>query len=203
MFHVERFDCVGAVQFPGMEAESVTERLSPFNAGHVESILRAKGWLTAANTPELEDWMCAAADWLGMQAASRSENTDAQRERFSSLLALVFCYDAAELLESRENQAAMAREGARDTIREMANRVLQGGDIDSSRLRGIIEELKQTFGSQGRRIFHPLRLALAGSTGEGELDCVILLLDSAAKLHFAVPVKGTRQRMLEFCAAMR
>jgi hypothetical protein len=30
---------------------------------------------------------------------------------------------------------------------------------------------------------------------------VILLLDSAAKLSFAVPVKATRQRMLEFCAA--
>lgn len=186
-----------------MEAESVTERLSPFNISDVESILRAKGWLAAANTPELEDWMRDAADWLGMQAASHSENSEAQRDRFSSLLALVFCYDAAKLLESRENQATMAREGARETVRELANRVLQGGDIDSSRLREIIDELKQTFGSQGRRIFHPLRLALAGSTGEGDLDRVILLLDSAAKLPFAVPVKGTRQRMLEFCAALR
>ena len=186
-----------------MEAESVTERLSPFHARDVESMLRAKGWLTAANTPELEEWMHDAADWLGTQAASHSENTDEQRERFSSLLALVFCYDAAKLLESRENQAAMAREGARETVRELANRVLQGGDIDSPRLREIIDGLKQTFGSQGRRIFHPLRLALAGSTGEGELDRVILLLDSAVKLPFAAPVKGTRQRMLEFCAAMR
>ena len=186
-----------------MEAESVTERLSPFRACDVESILRARGWLTSANTPELQAWMRDAADWLGMQAASHSEITAEQRERFSSLLALVFSYDAAKLLESRENQAAMAREGARDTIRELANRVLQGGEIDSARLREIIDALKQTFGSQGRRIFHPLRLALAGSTGEGELDRVILLLDRAAKLSFAVPVKGTRERMLEFCAAMR
>jgi len=29
-----------------------------------------------------------------------------------------------------------------------------------------------------------------------------LLLDLAAKLEFSVPVKGTRQRMLEFCAAL-
>lgn len=186
-----------------MEAESVTERLNPFNASDVESILRAKGWLTAANTPELEEWMRDAADWLGMQAASHSENTDAQRERFSTLLELIFSYDAAKLLESHENQAAMAREGARETVRELANRVLQGGELDSARLREIIDALKQKFGSQGRRIFHPLRLALAGRTGEGDLDRVILLLDSAAKLSFAVPVKGTRQRMLEFCAAMR
>jgi len=28
------------------------------------------------------------------------------------------------------------------------------------------------------------------------------LLDAAAKIGFAAPVKGTRQRMIEFCAAM-
>lgn len=186
-----------------MEAESVTERASPFNASNVESILRAHGWLTEPSTPELEDWMRDAADWLGTHAASHSENADEQRDRFSALLGLIFSYDAAKLLEMRENQAAMAREGARETVRELANRVLQGGDIDSARLREIVDDLKKQFGSQGRRIFHPLRLALAGRTGEGELDRVILLLDRAAKLPFAAPVKGTRERMLEFCAAMR
>ena len=186
-----------------MEAESVTERVSPFHASDVEGILRARRWLTSPNTRELEDWMRDAADWLGTQAAFHSENSNEQRGRFCGLLSLVFSYDAAELLETRENQAAMAREGARETVRELANRVLQGGEIDSARLREIIDELKQQFGSQGRRIFHPLRLVLAGSTGEGELDRVILLLDRAAKLPFARPVKGTRERMLEFCAAMR
>jgi hypothetical protein len=51
-------------------------------------------------------------------------------------------------------------------------------------------------------MFHPIRLALAGRAGEGELDRVILLLDAAAALDFAVPVKGARRRMLEFCAAL-
>ena len=186
-----------------MEAESVSERLSPFHAGDVEAVLRAHRWLTTPNTPDLESWMRDAADWLGTQAASHRESTDKQRERFLGLLTLVFSYDAAKLMESRENQAAMAREGARETVRELANRVLQGGEIDSARLREIIDALKQNSGSQGRRIFHPLRLALAGSTGEGELDRVILLLDRAARLPFAVPLKGTRERMLEFCAAMQ
>jgi hypothetical protein len=51
-------------------------------------------------------------------------------------------------------------------------------------------------------LLHPIRIALAGRAGEGELDRVILLLDPAAQLSFVVPVKGTRQRMLEFCAAL-
>jgi len=61
--------------------------------------------------------------------------------------------------------------------------------------------MKAALPYRGRSLFFPIRLALAGRIGEGELDRVILLLDSAASLGFAVPVKGTRQRILEFCAA--
>lgn len=121
----------------------------------------------------------------------------------ADLLALIFSYGAADALEDTDNQAVMAREGARDVIRELANTVLEGGDLDSERFREIVSKLKGIFGSHGRMIFDPLRLALAGRAGEGELDRVILLLDRAAKLPFGVPVKGTHQRMLEFCAALR
>ncbi len=176
------------------------EVVNPFSAADVEAILRECGWLAAQATPEMGEWMRDAAEWLGLQAALRAANEG--RQALAELLALVFSYDAAKLLENRDNQAAMAREGARDVIRELANRVLEGGEIDSERFREIIAALKGMFGSHGRTIFHPLRLALAGRTGEGELDRVILLLDRAAKLPFGAPVKGTHQRMLEFCAAL-
>jgi hypothetical protein len=51
-------------------------------------------------------------------------------------------------------------------------------------------------------LFHPIRLALAGRAGEGELDRVILLLDEAAALPCSVPVKSARTRILEFCSAL-
>ena len=101
-----------------------------------------------------------------------------------------------------ESQALMSREGARDVIREIANRLLDGGDIDSERLNEIVDSVKQATPYRSREIFHPLRLALAGRGGEGELDRVILLIDSASKLNFAAPVKNCRQRMIEFCAAL-
>lgn len=87
-------------------------------------------------------------------------------------------------------------------IRELANRVLDGDDIDSDRFKEIIDAIKTVLPQRSRELFHPVRLALAGRAGEGELDRVILLIDSAAKLPFAVEVKRTRQRMLEFCAAL-
>lgn len=149
----------------------------------------------------MEEWMRDAAEWLGLQVALHftSEGSVA----LEGLLALIFSYDAANLLEDKNNQAVMAREGARDVIRHLANSVLEDGDLNSERFREIVSRLKEVFGSRGRMIFYPLRLALAGRAGEGELDRVILLLDRAAKLPFSVRVKGTHQRVLEFCAALR
>jgi hypothetical protein len=166
---------------------------------NVAGILRERGWLTsqsatAESQAALQTWFARAAELLGPQAADRAG--------LENLLALVFGYDAGAVLREPANQAVLAREGARDVIRELANRVLTGGDVDSDRLKEIVEEMKAVLPYRSRDMFHPIRLALAGAAGQGELDRVILLLDAAAKLPFAAPVKGTRQRMLEFCAAL-
>jgi glutamyl/glutaminyl-tRNA synthetase len=184
--------------FPHREARVAA--VNPFSAADVEAALRHHDWLTERATPEMEMWMRDAAEWLGLQIALHAENQGLKS--LNELLDLVFQYDAASLLRNKDNQAVMAREGAREVIRELANRVLEDGEVDSEGLREIIASLKEIFGSHGRKIFYPLRLALAGRTGEGELDRVILLLDRAEKLPFCVKVKGTRQRMLEFCAAL-
>ena len=167
----------------------------------METILRERGWLredrnskTEIRNSEIANWTNHAAELLGPQAETRGELTE--------LLELIFCYDAAELLGADENHRVLAREGAREVIRELAHRVLDGGDVDSDRYKEIIAALKQKLPHRGRELFYPIRLALAGRAGEGELDRVILLLDRAAKLAFAVPVKSTRQRMLKFCAAL-
>ena len=99
-------------------------------------------------------------------------------------------------------EITMTVPGAVEVIRELAKLVLDGAAIDSERFKEIIETLKTKVRLRSRELFHPIRLALAGRAGEGELDRVILLLDSAAALEFVVRVKGTRERMLEFCAAL-
>ena len=80
--------------------------------------------------------------------------------------------------------------------------MLDAPALNSDRFKEIIAALEDTLGIGSRELFHPVRLALAGRAGEGALDRVILLLDSAAQLDFAVRVKSARERMLEFCAAL-
>jgi len=168
-------------------------------ADEVAEVLRERGWLGPASnpdSPELAAWFSRAAELFAPHAQDRAA--------LASLLELIFRYDAADVLQDAAAQAVLAREGARDVIRELANRILDDGsrDLDSDRFKEIVEQMKAAVPYRSRAMFHPIRLALAGRAGEGELDRVILLLDSATKLDFATPIKGNRRRMLEFCAAL-
>jgi hypothetical protein len=169
-----------------------------FSGEGVGAILREHAWLDAslqaAGNADLAAWLARAAQLLGPHAPDRAS--------LVALLTLIFDYDAAANFRAPANQSLLAREGAREVIRELASRILEGGKVDSDRFKEIIDALKAALPYRGRALFHPIRLALAGCAGEGEFDRVILLLDAAAKLPFAAPVKGTRQRMLEFCAAL-
>ena len=169
-----------------------------FSADHVAAILREHSWL---ETSQKNGDHAAFAAWLARAAQLLSPHAP-DRASLTALLALVFNYDAAANLREAENQSLLAREGAREVIRELASRIFEGGDVDSDRFKEIIGAMKAALHYRGRALFHPIRLALAGRAGEGEFDRIILLLDTAAKLPFAAPVKGTRQRMLEFCAAL-
>jgi hypothetical protein len=181
-------------EIPEASAARVEAR---FSGDDVGAILRERGWMGSAaeEAPDaLRQWLDRAAMLLGAKAADR--------EKLAALLEAVFHYDAREILDSIDAQIVLGRAGARTVIRELGRELIGGREVDSDRLKEIFDHVKERTGYRGRELFHPLRLALAGRAGEGELDRVILLLDNAARLPFAVKVKSARERMLEFCGQL-
>ena len=168
--------------------------VNAFTGADVAGILHAHGWAGTVLTAAQTNWCERAAAILGVHAADRDALTE--------LLRLVFHYDSLEILGRVESHAVLSRYAARDVLRRLALLLLEGGALDSDRLKQIITALKEGLDVRGRELFHPIRLALAGRAGEGELDRVILLLDEAAGAGFAVHVKSARERILEFCAAL-
>ena len=160
----------------------------------VVAILCERSWLSGEATPEQFVWCERAAALLGPQVSERRSLAD--------LLQLVFHYNAGELLSRVESHSVLARYAARDVLRHLALLLLDGAPLTTERFKEIIGSLKESLGVSSRDLFHPIRLALTGSAGEGELDRVILLLDEAAGLAFSVAVKPARVRILEFCAAL-
>lgn len=165
---------------------------NPFTAADVLTILRNRQWLTAAPSPEQTVWAEHAALLLGPQVDDLAGLED--------LLQLVFAYSAAAILQQPESHAVLARHAAREVLRHLALLLLDPQPLTSERLKQVIAHLKDAVELRSRDLFHPLRLALAGRSGEGELDRVILLLDEASALPFAVPVKSVHTRIVEFCA---
>jgi nondiscriminating glutamyl-tRNA synthetase len=178
--------------------EQIRDSSSPlanhFTAADVLEILRERGWLVGQPSTEQRAWCERAAALLGSHAADRAALAD--------LLSLVFRYDARALMAEVESHVVLSRLAAREVLRRLAPMLLDGVPVTSDRFKEIVTALKDGLDLRGRQLFHPIRLALAGRAGEGELDRVILLLDEAATLSFAVPVKSARQRILEFCAAL-
>jgi len=172
----------------------VPANTNPFTAKDVLAILRERGWLTAEPSVEQQAWCERAALMLGGHAADRTALTE--------LLELVFHYDAREIISRVESHVVLSRYAARGVLREVALMLLEGAALTSERFKEIVTALKEGLELRGRELFHPIRLALAGRAGEGELDRVILLLDEAAALHFTVAVKSARERVLEFCAQL-
>jgi glutamyl/glutaminyl-tRNA synthetase len=167
---------------------------NPFAASDVVGILRERGWLAAEASPEQHAWCERAASMLGGHATDRAALAD--------LLGLVFQYDATEIISRVESHVVLSRYAARDVLRQVALLLLEGAALTSERFKEIVTAMKDGMELRGRELFHPIRLALAGRAGEGELDRVILLLDEAAAVSFVVPVKSARERILQFCSAL-
>lgn len=176
--------------------------VNPFCGADVAEVLLERGWMGAdfalvggedrGSASARQEWCERAAFLLGPQVAVRAG--------LGELLGLVFEYDAARVLGDVEAHNVMTRYAARDVIRMLAGLVLDGGACTPERFSEMVTAMKADLDIRGRELFHPVRLALVGRSGEGDLDRVILLIDAAAEAGFAV--KTVRERMVEFCSVM-
>jgi hypothetical protein len=179
---------------PANSSDCPIAAANPYTAADVLAILRERGWLVAEASLEQQAWCERATSMLGGHVSDRAGLAD--------LLSLVFQYDARDIISKVDSHVVLSRYAARGVLRQVALLLLDAAALTPERFKEIVTGLKEVMESRGRELFHPIRLALAGRAGEGELDRVILLLDEAAALAFAVPVKSARVRILEFCSAL-
>jgi len=114
-------------------APEIHAAVNPFAAGDVAAILREQKWLRR-DDEAVAAWMAEAATLLGPQAENR--------EALTHLLGLVFEYDAHAVLATRECQEVLARDGTRQVLRALAAEILNGGPVDSNRLKEIVAAVK-------------------------------------------------------------
>ncbi len=165
-----------------------------FSPADVRKILCERGWLSGDASAEQLAFCERAAALLGPQAADANE--------LAELLRLIFQYDAGMILQTVEAHAVLSRTGAREVVRQLALFLFDPVPFDSERFKEVVTLLKERLDFAEPRFVSSAAACAGWAFGEGELDRVVLLLDEAAAVPFAVPVKPARVRILEFCAAV-
>jgi len=174
-------------------SEASASPANSFTAGDVSAILREHGWLSADPTPEQISWCEHAAAILSGHAADGAALASCSGWFFITMHGII---------SKVESHVVLSRYAARGVLRELHCCFWMARAVKFREIQRIITRLKEGLDLRGRELFHPIRLALAGRAGEGELDRVILLLDEAAGLSFAVAVKSCERESWSFGAAL-
>jgi len=177
-----------------LDANSAVPVGNNFTASDVAQILRDSAWHAGGLSLQQSAWCEHATALLGPHSSDR--------KALENLLSLIFHYDAKEIMARVDSHVTLSRYAARDALRQLASLLLDPAPLTSGRFKEIVDTMKTNLDVRGRELFQTIRLSLAGRTGEGELDRVILLLDEASAANFSTPVKPARQRIIEFCAAV-
>jgi glutamyl/glutaminyl-tRNA synthetase len=61
-----------------------------------------------------------------------------------------------------------------------------------------VNEVKAATGVKGKELFHPIRIALTGSTHGPEFDKLVPLMEEGARLKLLKPVLSVRERLAIF-----
>ena len=115
---------------------------------------------------------------------------------------LIFEYDAPAALHFAPNQQVLSEPGARDVLDSFLRHALTDGAFSLERFKQVMSAVKQETGQKGKALFHPVRVALTGYPSGPELDKLIPILEMGCRLPLPKRVKGPRERLDEFAAAL-
>ena len=116
---------------------------------------------------------------------------------------LIFAYEARTALHVPPNQEVLAAPGAAEVLTSFLRHALSDGELIMQRFRQIMDAVKRETQQKGKRLFHPVRVAITGHPSGPELDKLIPLLEAGSRLPLPRHVKSARERLEEFAREYR
>ena len=134
-------------------------------------------------------------------------NTSVDRlEQVPGRLWQLFHFSAASALEDSAIRSEASEGPARDVIAALAGELQSAPRlVDKLAFRSVADRVKQKTGQKGRALFHPIRIALTGSTDGPELDLLVPAIERGADLDAAsgiAGIVGARERAQQFTHAL-
>jgi glutamyl/glutaminyl-tRNA synthetase len=118
----------------------------------------------------------------------------------------IFSYDAASALLHDDIRREFDDSGSREVVAALAQDLQNAPRLTTRDIfRAAANRVKEKTGKKGRALFHPIRVALTGTTEGPELDLIVPAIDRAVDLPPAsglAAVTGCRERAAAFDAAL-
>jgi glutamyl-tRNA synthetase len=159
-------------------------------AEHALPFLQAAGFLPAKMSESHWDWLLQAVDSLGERADTWADLTDGFAQLFTFSLEKI----------GPEERAELRSDCGEKVIRAFAAKLEQAPTLDFAAFAAMAKAIQAETGCKGRDLYHPLRLALTGRGSGLDLDKLIPLVESGARLDFPHPMKSCAARISEALA---
>ena len=149
------------------------------------------GLLPAELNQAQQTWFHALLALL-LSAVDRLDQLPAQA-------AVFFHYDAPAAKADPANAEVLAALSAQSVLKEFATRVVaEAQPLTAARFKEIVNEVKAATGVKGKELFHPIRIALTGSTHGPEFDKLVPLIEDGAQLSLNRRVLSVHERLDNF-----
>jgi glutamyl-tRNA synthetase/nondiscriminating glutamyl-tRNA synthetase len=120
-------------------------------------------------------------------------------------LAFLFDYSPERALADPAVHGEMSTGDARAVVLALAGVLERSPRLDRDAFRAAATEVRNITGQKGRRLFHPIRVALTGRAEGPELDLAVPAIDRGAELPHSAglpAVIGSRERARAFAEAL-
>lgn len=155
------------------------------NAERAAPLLQAAGYLPKVITAEHWTWLEQAVLLL-LERADRYADLP---EVFSQL------FDFSIATMGEVEQTILRSACGRKVIQFLENRLSALPEFSYELLSQMSGEIKAETGCKGKELFHPIRVALTARTSGLDLDKLIPLVESGARLDFPRPLLNCRERV--------
>lgn len=164
---------------------------------------RAVEWAGAFLRQEglLEEMDAAVRQWLGLVVEAFLPGLD-HLSQISQKAPQLWSFEAEKAVQDEGVRQVLSLPGAARVVEELRNQLsLEERDVVRE-WSSIVQSVKAASGQKGRKLFHPIRVALTGKDSGPELDKLVPIFEGGSQLQLPHRIKDCRTRVSEFHGAM-
>jgi len=149
----------------------------------------------------LEEVDSGVRQWLGLVVEAFLPGLD-HLSQISQKASQLWAFDGKKAVQDEGVRRVLSLPGAASVVEELRKQLSHEERDVVREWSSIVQSVKAASSQKGRKLFHPIRVALTGKDSGPELDKLVPVFEGGSQLALPHPIKDCRTRINEFHGAM-